>query len=284
VRPRVAFACAYDPSPRYATQLRILLATLESFARIPHADIVVHLVDEGQDRAVRRALAARDIDFRTIPRFGDGRYCNKISQLDNPDLRAYDYVALCDLDLAFAAPIGRWIGAGDIAAKPVDLPNPPLERLTALYAAAGFSARPDVVACTNSPDPTYANNCNGGLYLIRAAMLPELGTAWKRWAHWVLDRPAAVAGFEMHADQLAFGLAAFALGARVTPLPLHANMPTHLPLDTYPLELQAPAVLHHHGRLATDATLEPLGIAVVDERIAAVNRLLRQTPQPHWPD
>jgi len=273
--PNVGFCSVYDSSPGFGVQLNIWLVTLEERARVPRANIVVHLLEDDDTADIARALDSRGIGHRTISRFGDGKYCNKIAQCDNDDLTRFDYVVFCDLDVAFADGIERWIGIGDVAAKPVDLPNPPVETLNRIYEAAGFATRPDVVSCIPSPSPTYANNCNGGLYILRARVVPELGAAWKKWARWLLERPEMLGTHAGHVDQIAFGLATWALGTGVVPLPLEANTPTHLDATSYPSDVRPPLVLHYHHNIGRDGTLNPVGVAPIDERIGIVNATLQ---------
>jgi hypothetical protein len=280
IPPHVAFCGVYDySSPAPTAQLNVWLTTLEHLAHVPPQDIIVHLIEGGDSRAIARALASRGIGFRTIERFGDGRYCNKIAQFDNDDLKCFDYVVFSDLDIAFTVGIDRWIGLGDIAAKPVDLPNPPLEMLNGLYEEAGFATRPDIVSCAPSPAATYANNCNGGLYIFRSQIIPEFGVAWKRWALWLLERPELVGAYVGNVDQISFGLAAWALQMHVVSLQLEANMPTHLDISDYPPDVSPPFVLHYHHNLAPDGTLNPVGIGPIDERIRIVNQTLRAAPR-----
>lgn len=271
----IAYSCVYEPSPKYAVQLRIWLATLLGLAGVARSNVVVHLVEGAEIDDAIAFLRSHDIRYRTIPRFGDGTYCNKLGQLDDPAFAAYEHVALCDLDLAFCAGLEPWTGLGDIAAKPVDYPNPPLDVLDRLYAAAGLTGRPDVVACTHAAGAgTYANNCNGGVYVLRTAIVPALGRAWKKWALWALERADQIGAHVHHVDQISFGLAAWDLGLAVRALPVEANMPTHAPPDHYPAGIGPPAVLHYHDRLTPDDTLTTVGIDVIDERIRIVNDVL----------
>jgi hypothetical protein len=271
----IVYSCVYEPAPKYAVQLRIWLATIVELAGVARSDVVVHLVEGADVDGTAAFLDAEGIRHRTIARFGDGTYCNKLGQVDDPTFAAYDYVALCDLDLAFRRGLEAWAGDGDIAAKPVDYPNPPLEVLDRLYAAAGLAGRPDVVACTHAAgSATYANNCNGGVYILRAGIVSNLGRAWKKWALWALERGDLIGAHIGHVDQISFGLAAWDLGLAVRALPVEANMPTHAPPEHYPAGMGPPAVLHYHDRLATDDTLMPVGIEVIDECIRSVNEVL----------
>ena len=56
-------------------------------------------------------------------------------------------------------------------------------------------------------------NCNGGLYLIPAPLLPVLAPAWETWARWLLDRRGLLRDWTFHLDQVAMVLALAAEGS-----------------------------------------------------------------------
>ncbi|HEX3463976.1 MAG TPA: class I SAM-dependent methyltransferase [Candidatus Elarobacter sp.] len=268
------YSCVVDPQPAFVHQLAIWAATLTGLAAVRRDAIVVHVLDGEYRREAVELLDERGIAHRPLARFGDGRYCNKIAQLRDPALRAARYVALCDTDLAFCGPLEPY-AAGGIAAKPVDLPNPPLALLTDLYRRAGFVRLPPVTRCTHDDAPTFANNCNGGVYLVRSDLLEALAPRWERWALWTLERAALLGEHAKHADQIAFGLATWDLGEPVVPLPPEANFPLHLPLERYRRPAAAPVVMHYHDRIGADGFVLPLGIPPADERVRKVNEFLR---------
>src|SRR3546814_8732488 len=60
----------------------------------------------------------------------------------------------------------HFLSADMIGGKVVDLANPPLPLLDALFMRAGFADRPELVGVEASADRTYRGNCNGGLYSV----------------------------------------------------------------------------------------------------------------------
>jgi hypothetical protein len=271
----MTYSCVVDPQPKFVRQLSVWITTLLALGGARAGELLVHVVEGEGARAVTAELAARGIAHAIVPRFGDGRFCNKLSQLRSASLRERGgELALCDTDLAFSGPLAPWSGRAPLAAKPVDLPNPPLEMLTELYRRAGFARLPERVACTNAPAETFANNCNGGLYLLRAELLDALAPGWERWADWTLAQEPFLGGYVNHADQISFGLATWELGLPVAALDAAANFPTHLPLPSYDPGCAAPVVLHYHDRVGEDGLLLELGLPQADERIRLVNAAL----------
>jgi Methyltransferase domain len=268
----VIYSCVVDPQPKFVHQLEIWTATLTQLAGVEPSRILVHVLD-GDYRAEAVALLdARAIAHRPLARFGDGRFCNKIAQLRDPGLPGDGYVALCDTDIAFCAPLEPF-AAGAVSAKVVDLPNPSLAALEETYRRAGFTRLPPLTRCSNADAHTFANNCNGGVYLLRRDVVRALAPRWEHWALWLLGETGLLEDDVKHADQIAFGLATWELGIAILPLPLAANFPTHLP----PLpaaSAEPPAALHYHDRIGADGLLLRTGIPHADERIASVNETI----------
>lgn len=268
------YSCVVEPQPKYVRQLRIWATTLCTLGGAAPGDLFVHVLDGDRFDEVAAFLSARAIPFAPMERFGDGRYCNKVAQLRSPQLRERAYAALCDTDVAFAAPLDPWLGLGRAAAKPVDGPNPPLELLERLYRRAGFDRFPEHVRCSNSPQLTFAGNCNGGLYLLRSDLIAELAPRWEKWTLWALAQTELLGRHVTHADQLGFGLAMWELGEPVAALPAAANFPLHFGLHRYDSPVEPPALLHFHDRVGVDGRLKTLGIPAVDARVRAVNDAL----------
>jgi SAM-dependent methyltransferase len=269
------YSCVVDPRPKFVHQLTIWVTTLTELGGVRADDILVHVLDGEYSRQVVDFLSERGIAHEFVARFGDGRFCNKLGQLRNRELRGRGPVVLCDTDLAFS---GRPppLAGGRAAAKPVDLPNPAVELLEELYRRAGFTQFPERVRCSHADAWTLANNCNGGLYVLDGDLLDELSGRWEKWALWTLEQRSLLGSYAAHADQVSFGLAMWELGEPVVPLPPAANFPLHLPLGTYDPACPPPVVLHYHDRLGADGLLLPLGLAQVDDRVALVNGVLER--------
>ena len=246
--PSIVYSCVVEPRPKYVQQLATWITTLVGPGGVPRADLFVHVLDGEHAGDVTELLAERGIAFAPMPRFGDGRFCNKVAQLRTPALRKRPYVALCDTDVAFAGNLEPWTGLARAAGKPVDGPNPPVEVLEELYRRAGFTSVTGTGAAARTPTrSTFANNWNGGVYLLRGDLLDELVPLWEKWALWTLEQQPLLGSQVTHADQISFGLAAWELREPLARLPLPANFP-HAP---------AAAPLRSRSRTARGAALSP---------------------------
>ena len=278
--PSAVYSCVVDPSPKFDAQLRVWITTLVEFAGLSASDLFVHVVrrDSGSP-ALERYLGARGIAFRYTEPFADGRFCNKLEQLNTPALRERDFAVLCDTDIAFLSALDPWIGLGSICAKEVDFPNPPVELLEPLYRRAGFAQFPERKRCSFADAETYVNNCNGGVYILRTAIFDDLLARWKRWVFWVLDQADLLGRYVLHVSQIAFSLAVWEMGEDVIPLPKIANFPTHAPVQLYDPHNDVPLALHYHDRVAGDGTLLPVGVAIIDRQIARANAVIARMPK-----
>ena len=272
--PSIVYSCVVEPRPKYVNQLAIWVTTLLELGGVPAADLFVHVLDGVHHAGVVEFLSERGIAHAAMPRFGDGRFCNKVRQLRTAALRAQPYVALCDTDVAFAGNLERWTGLGRVAGKPVDGPNPPLEMLEELYRRAGFGSVPERTRCAHAEAPTFTNNLNGGVYLLHRDLIDEFSPRWEKWALWTLEQQAVLGSQVTHADQIAFGLALWELNEPVAHLPPAANFPLHLALHRYQPSPEPPVVLHYHDRVTAEGLLQPLGIPSVDERVQLINATL----------
>ena len=250
----VAFSCVIDNKPKFLLQLDIFLTTLLDIACVEPADTYVHFTYE--DQPVFRKLDTLGVNHTLIERFGDGAYCNKISQLDNKALRNYKYVALCDADLAFSEdprphlPDLVWGAAGCV----VDFPNPPIDIIHAIAKRLGCEG-PNIDATTIEGFPTYYSNLNGGFYLLRGDALEEFRNHWRRLALEMLadEKILALLGaqYEKHVDQLAFAFSCSTLKFHITHLPRTLNYALHVPPNIFelmPLD-ERPAIIHVHDQV-----------------------------------
>src|SRR3546814_3659893 len=112
-----------------------------------------------------------------------------------------------------------------IGGKVVDLANPPLPLLDALFMRAGFADRPELVGVEASADRTYRGNCNGGLYSVPTRFADALFAAWRRRAEQLLAdiEPLRAVGKENHVDQIAFCMALHETGLPFVELPSNVN-------------------------------------------------------------
>jgi 2-polyprenyl-3-methyl-5-hydroxy-6-metoxy-1,4-benzoquinol methylase len=268
----VAFSCVVDRDPLLAAQCFIWLNCLLELQEVPPEQIFVHHTGiANADFATW--LASRRINLVPIrPYDRRSPHCNKLRQLETFTHQRFERVVLMDCDTA-------WIGdrplplRAPIAAKIVDLANPPESVLATIFRAAG-PGEPEWVAVSFPQGPgfrhTDRNNCNGGLYVLAGDLIPQLDTVWRKWADWCLDRPHLFGASALHVDQVSFALALRELGLRVDPLPIEWNYPLHLPAALLPDVV--PQIVHFHRRVGPHFKLVPIGVPNPDRAIDTLNR------------
>jgi 2-polyprenyl-3-methyl-5-hydroxy-6-metoxy-1,4-benzoquinol methylase len=246
-------------------------------------DVRVHCTP-GVTEAFKLRLTQLGITPVEIDTFPGHPYCNKIQQCFSGAFDGYDKVVLTDCDLFFlskpaVSPEARFAG------KVVDLPNPPLDVLQAIYNEAGVSPRGAVpVSCALAPqEQTYTSNLNGGFYVLDRSDLGLLGERWKTRAQWLLERPHLLGRSAMHVDQIALALALDELGIAVTPLKAEYNFPVHLPKER--LEAMHPngiACIHYHSHVLPGGAIKETGVAAVDRAVRIANGHIERIVGQHF--
>jgi len=274
------YSCVVDRQPLYRFQGLLFAHSLITFASVQPSAIVMHLI-EGVPATTHTAFERLGVQVVTTKPF-DPRHphSNKLSQLRSQALRKADHVVLCDSDIAFAAPIDSWVVGAQLRAKPVDYANPSLEAWRQLMAALGFQSELATVPATHTGETTYANNFNGGLYIVPQPLLDRLRSAWPKWNQHLLDRAELLGPYSFHADQISLAVALAELGEIGDPLPLELNLPTNLPLPDQACFKEAPRVLHYHRNMDLSGRLVPMGVPVVDGPIGRVNSMIAEQRLP----
>ena len=280
-KPSAAYSCLLDMKPKFVYQLWVWITMLLDEAGVAPSDVFVHIVPRPDpEPAVEEYLHARGVAFRYVEPVGNGRFSNRIAQLETAFLRERDYAVLCDTDLAILTGLDPWIGLGAICAKEVDYPNPTIDRLEALYRRAGFDGFPERKRCSFQDDETFVNNCNGGVWIVRTALFDALLPCWKRWLAWVAQQEDVLDRYIVHQTQISFSLAVWELGEEIVPLPKAANFPLHVEPERYDPHNDVPLVLHYHDRIDPDGSIWDVGVPLIDRRIAAANERIARTPRP----
>ena len=270
----IKFSCVMDTPAKFQHQTLLWALTLLERGGLRPEDLVVHAMEGTPSKQVEllRTLGIQVVPVRRYSRVHP--FLNKLRQLDSETLRGADHVVLSDTDLAFRAPVGPWIGGDRPRIKIVDVANPPLQIWRALFKAAGFSAAPRAALTSLDGVETYANNCNGGLYILPQAVFAALRTAWPRWVEWVLGQRRILGRFQGHVSQISFALAMEEMGIEVDLLPLALNFPTNFPLSYLAGKDVMPAVIHYHANLDRMGNLAPIGLEEVDAAIGEINALI----------
>jgi hypothetical protein len=289
-RVKGAFACVVDRAHRFHCEAVRWFVSLVYLARVDPGDLVVHVIGERSHALeVLQRHGARIVDIETF----DARVppCNKIAgalALSWGTSRPDEVVVLCDTDVAIVEDVRQLpVPRGAIGCKVVDGPNPPLRLLEVVFARAGIS-RPRVVAtdCEGAFE-TLEGNANGGLYVLRAELLPRIAEAWAFWARWLVEAEV-LTGFLFFVDQVAMALALHSEGIAQWPLQRRWNYPVHVAQWTESCTTR-PAVIHYHRSVDSDGRIKASGSPTIDSVIRAVNEAMtdfleaeRSAGLPEW--
>jgi hypothetical protein len=268
---RAMFSCVVDNKPLYCFQALVFARSLTALAGVEPESVIVHYVEGTAPAMVDlirelgvRTVACKPFDRRHPP-------SNKLAQLRSEVLRECEYAVLCDCDIALAGDVSPWIAGDRLRAKPVDYPLPPLAEWRSILDLPARADDPPAVAATHKSGLTYANNFNGGFYIVPQAVLEGLRRTWPAADLKLLDQPGLPPDQARHVDQIALGIALAELDMIGDPLPLALNYPTHLPPSAALRLEEPPRVVHYHKRIALAGRLLRTGDPMVDRAIDLVN-------------
>ncbi|UDL95246.1 class I SAM-dependent methyltransferase [Lichenihabitans sp. PAMC28606] len=271
---RLAISIVIDQDPIFAYTAWHQAHSIVKHVKLQPSDIHIQFTSEVPSEVVD---IFRDAGFtlHRLARFGDGRYCNKLAQWENLRSVETDHVVFLDADMICIDDFSTFLPPAAIAAKVVDLDNPPLDLLDELFRRAGFRDRPPVIDAEATDAKTYRGNCNGGFYSVPVRFAESLFGAWRHYAQVLLDdiEPLRHAGKENHVDQISFCMAIHHTGMPFEQLPSNVNYYLHF-AGPHPLrDVSRPlAQLHYHNAsLNVLGLLEPACTAVPDEEQAIVH-------------
>ncbi|MDB5069209.1 MAG: hypothetical protein JWM87_320 [Candidatus Eremiobacteraeota bacterium] len=274
---RTIFSFVVDDDPRFAYEAWHLARSLVEHCGGEPGAIHVQCTPGAYER---RASLFREQGYAVheLARFGDGRHCNKIAQLDNLRDAEFDRAVLLDTDMLALADLRPFLRDDAIQGKIVDMANPPLAALREIAAASGLTSLPPVCATDARDGETYAGNCNGGFYCVPRALCEPLSAHWRRWALWLLENaePLRRVQREQHADQVSFWLALQHAALPFEAAPSNLNYYVHFAgAHAYFDEARAIALLHYHAiSMNVVGMLDPPAALTERERtaVAAANR------------
>ncbi len=273
------YSMVVDGHPLHPYQAENLLFTLERYGLAPRDRIVVQCTDRVPEQ-VRNELARNRYTVTVISPYLDGRYCNKVVQLDHfvrEGLSRACGVVLLDLDFVVLSPLEPVV-TDRVWGKIVDADNPPLHVLERIFAQAGVDV-PGIVPSDWGTGDTVATNFNGGFLYVPGGFVPRMQAAWRRWAEFLHARPDLFEepGHRDHTDQISFALALAAEGIPCRHLPANWNFPLHSPGVPRSFEPGADVSgLHYHWCLDAFGLVDPVfrDGSVVDETVRRVNAAL----------
>jgi len=273
---KVAFSCVVDAKPRFEWQAFVLVNSLLRNVGCRPFDIKVHCLP-GVTSAFRDSMNNFGIDIVEIQPFNGHPYCNKVQQCFSSAFDDYERVILLDSDL-FVFGMPSISASCPFSAKIVDIANPPLNILSQIYDNLPIKIKKPrqtrVDFSLSDNDLTYANNFNGGLYIIDQKYLLQIGTFWKKHAEWLLTQSEILDVYWQHIDQIAMSLALSELGIDYQPLDRSDNFPVHLMTervgDSFSLSTDI-KVLHYHNHVLPDGKIKYTGSSDVDAYISRAN-------------
>lgn len=276
---RTIFSFVMDHDPRFAYEAWHLARSLIAHCGGDPSSIHVQCLPEVNARRWR-LFGEFGCHIHEITRFGDGRYCNKLNQLENLRELDFDRVILLDTDMIATSDLRPFLGGVAIQAKIVDRASPPLAALGAIAAAAGLSKLPRIREVDASGDLTFEAHCSGGFYSIPKELCAKLSEGWRRWALWLLANmdPLWRAGRENHVDQISFWLAVQQGDLPFKAAPSNVNYYIHFDgAHGYFDDAQPIALLHYHSSsLNVLGLLEPQAHldAAAQAAVAKANALI----------
>jgi len=227
---RCAISFLVDALPLRYYQAELLLHSLLKNTSVKKENILVHCT-ERVDQKFMDYLKAKQIAYQKVSPYLDGKYCNKLTQLESfiGKEEKYEGVLLLDADTFFLAdPLIE--NKEYIAGKIVDAPNPPLKVLENIYQEANLNLphyeNTDWIVETSQ---TISGNFNGGFYYIPSSKISTLNRLWRKWAEWLYLRTELFekASQAIHVDQISMSMAIAESGIATTILASNENCPIH---------------------------------------------------------
>lgn len=268
INKKIFFSCVVDTPPIFLYQAWNWAWSLIMYANVPPQHIFVHVISGINKRFVDK-FADIGVQIIYINRFGDGKFCNKIMQLDTARLTEADVVYFMDVDMIVLQDIRNLASEQFISGKIVDYSNPQLSSLYEVFEKAGFHDCPPLVQVDLQPEQkTFSANFNGGLYIIPTKFIPDVSKTWKKWALWLLKNHGQFTDerVQAHVDQIAFCMSMHELKIPTNLLARTYNYPTHTVFN----KTEYPCVLHYHRTLSVSGLLEVIEEAGVDFNQAIV--------------
>jgi 2-polyprenyl-3-methyl-5-hydroxy-6-metoxy-1,4-benzoquinol methylase len=274
----VIYSCVIDDSPVFYWQGVIYVTSLIEIAKVEPKRIYVHLINKNS--AFESFLEKKGVNKVFITPWGDKKYCNKLQQLETPQLQKADFVFLCDADIAVVEDIAKNISFDEVIGKIVDFDNPDLDKLKSVFDHFNLSY-PLENSDTLNNQPTFDGNFNGGLYGIPGKLIKNFGIRWKYWAEQLLNSDYICQVMDekiIHIDQISFCMALQESKAPYRKLDVSYNCPMHLKeIKSLQNRLKVkPSVLHYHANITSVGLLENTGDALIDDVVNKINEVLKK--------
>lgn len=263
-----------DAIPLHYYQAQLLLLSLDKNTKFTRNNIVVQCTPHVSEHFLGY-LQKEGYTYTIITPYLDGKYCNKLAQLDYFVDKKIQSVILLDADMYVLDNALFEMDHSVIMGKIVDAPNPPLKTIERIFQEANLILPPVVHTDWEIPaNETVEGNFNGGFYYIPGVHLASINRYWKKWASWLFARDYLFdnPSHAIHTDQLSFAMALRESKIPYTLAETNYNFPLHSPLIPSYFDPKAPLhLLHYHreidpfGYIDTDKiTIEKVRRSVLD--------------------
>lgn len=279
------FSCVVDADPRFHVEALRWYATLTRAAGVRTEDLIIHSVSRASSTALDY-LRRQGVTVEPVAAF-DPRspHCNKIAGALALAERGIEGMAvLTDTDVVVLNdPRSLPISKGHVALRTVGSPNPPLEVLEEVFAAASVQL-PGLVSLERIPgQQTVSGNGNGGVCLVPGDLLSPLSKAWEQWARWLLERRHLLGDWALHVDQTAMALALASEKVGVHVLGLEWNFPSQN-RNRITKDVPPPRIIHYHRAVTPNGLLKTTDFENVDAQIAVANGAISSVWLEAFPD
>lgn len=275
---RTVISCVVDGHPKFLMQAWNLVCSLMETGDWPKAgvDLIIHHTTsvDASKLAMFAGLGAKLVQ---VEPWGSGKaaYCNKLRQLETPEVTNADVAILFDTDVVVARPLGALASSTKVRGKIVDYPNPPEEMWRDMLAGTAFEGRdffegrPSMRADARTPE----TNFNGGVYVLPREAMAVLKSFWPKWSNICLERGDRLGKYEHHADQMGFALAMLDVGLDYELLSIGENFPLHFGADAYravePCDI---SIIHYHWHVENHGLPKLVGVEWIDEQVQSVSK------------
>jgi hypothetical protein len=275
-RPRVLFSCVSEKHPSWFRKVQNLVLSIREFGGAHAPDpIVVNFVD-GVDRQYERWLTRMDVAVRVVDPVDDiHRYANKLRMLELADNREFDVLFALDCDVVVVGDVDDFVTVESIGAKPADCDMLSHDQWKTVFGAVGLEVPERRLITTSFGQRTYPY-VNSGVLLVPRQLCHRLLEHWSRFLQQLQPVYRNDPGLAIRAkynDQIALACALVAADLPLRPLPIGANVPTHIRIHRLFLhELSDVRIIHYHASLDDDGFLVAAKYPAVNEHLDRFNR------------
>jgi hypothetical protein len=250
------FSFVVDIPPHFAYQGYHLARSLFEHGVSNPADVYAQLTPE-VDEKTADMFRRLGCTVCRIQRFGDGKFHNKLSQLDNLLDCPRPRIVLIDTDSIVVTDLRPYFGPEAMIGKPVGYANPDIDTLKSIAISAGLKEMPPVVSTDAGEAPTYRGYFNGGLFCIPRQYVATIRTRWREWSLWLRENVKTRRG-EADVDQIAMWLTLHLEKIPLQPCSSNLNYFVHRNDKHLYYDPELPICnLHYHRTVKAGGLIEP---------------------------